>query len=110
MKTIIHVNRANIAFNRKMGGPILPVYTVKQGNKTTYCHSWVIMGPCRGSDPRMDGDLSCGAMAWIETHNPVELIEPMPFSKVKILKEHALEGAKFDKKILQRSQRGVRTT
>jgi hypothetical protein len=45
-KAVIHVNRQHIAQNHKDGGK-RPVYTIKQGRKTTYAHGLEIEGKIR---------------------------------------------------------------
>ena len=80
MKSIIHVNRQFIAMNAK-DGRNRPVYTIKQGKKTTYAREVVIKGESRlvynGSQ------LNCGARAWIETDAELELIDPQTFQEAK---------------------------
>lgn len=80
MKTIIHVNRQHIAMNAKDGGN-RPVYTIKQGGKTTYAREVEITGPSRliynGTQ------LSCGARAWVETEAHVVLTDAMTFQEAR---------------------------
>lgn len=90
-KTIIHVNRQHIAFNAKVGKPVLPTYIVRQGSKTTYCHAFKVLGPLESADPRVRRPLSCGARAWLETEHKVEFTDPMTFHETKNLKEEYLE-------------------
>lgn len=79
-KKVIHVNRAHIAANAKDGGN-RPVYTVKEGRKTTYAREVLIQGP---SKLIYNGkQLSCGARAWIETESDLILIDEMNFSEAK---------------------------
>lgn len=79
---IIHVNRQHIAMNSKDGGN-RPVYTIKNNGKTKYAREVIINGPSRlvynGKQ------LSCGARAWIEVENDVEveLIDEMTFKEAK---------------------------
>jgi hypothetical protein len=78
--TIIHVNRQFIAMNAKDGGD-RPVFTLKQGGKTTYARGVKIQGPSHLVSPGTK--LKCGAREWIVTESPVELEDPMSFSDVK---------------------------
>lgn len=79
-KKIIHVNRQFIAMNSK-DGKNRPVFTIKSKGKTTYARNVTIKGPCRlvGTD----GQLSCGAKAWIETESEIELEDAMTFQEAK---------------------------
>lgn len=90
-KTIIHVNRQYIAFNAKVGKPVLPTYIVRQGSKITYCHAFKVLGPLESADPRVRPQLKCGARAWLETEHEVEFTDPMTFNEARILKEEYLE-------------------
>jgi hypothetical protein len=82
MKSIIHVNRQNIAMNAK-DGILRPVYTIKQGSKTKYAREIEILGP---SKMVYDGtQLKCGARAWIETDSPLKLIDEMTFKETRSL-------------------------
>lgn len=72
----IHVNRQNIAMNRKDGGD-RPIYTIKEGRKTTYGRSVDILGPSRC----VTGALSCGAAAWIETEAEIQIHDAMSFQE-----------------------------
>jgi len=72
----IHVNRHNIAHNRK-GGPILPVFTVKDG-KINWRSNRVQIIDKLGEVVaefvyRPNKPLSCGAVAWIETRAEVRI-------------------------------------
>lgn len=84
MKTVVHVNRHIIAFNKKHRA-LLPVYTVKQGGKTHYCYSVVFHGPSWLVDTRDQRELACGARAWIETNDPVVMIGSISFSELRAL-------------------------
>ena len=78
MKTKIHVNQHNIKSN-KIKGTELPVITVKQGRKNTYCNEVEILGPSKvvyagiGTDTKPL--LSCGARVIIETDAEVKIKE-----------------------------------
>lgn len=76
---IIHVNRQHIDSNTKHGTS-KPVYTVREGNKTTYAREVIIHGPSRlvynGKQ------LKCGGRAWVETDSPVELIDPISYKEI----------------------------
>lgn len=75
---IIHVNRHHIAANAKDGGN-RPVYTIKRDGKTRYAREVIIHGPSRAV---YDGTaLSCGAKAWIETDNLINLVDEMSFQE-----------------------------
>ena len=71
MKTRIHVNQHNIRANAK--GSALPVLTVKdykqnrKCNRVRFINGEVIYSP--------DKPLSCGAKVWIETNDPVEILD-----------------------------------
>ena len=77
MKTRIHVNQHNIRSN-KSKDTNLPVITIKQGRKNTYCNEVEILGPSRiiyggfgrDSKPLM----SCGARVVIETEAEIKII------------------------------------
>lgn len=74
---IIHVNRQNIAMNRK-DGRSRPCFTAKfPGQNARYSNFLRLSGPCRLV---FNGNqLPCGAWAWVETDGHVELSEPMTF-------------------------------
>ena len=71
MKTIIHVNQHNIRANTK--GENRKVLTVKTYKSNTYCNrvkfteGEIVYSP--------DKPLSCGAKVWIETQQPVEILD-----------------------------------
>ncbi len=74
MKTYIHVNQHHIRSN-KTKGTSLPVITVKQGRKNTYCNEVQILGPSKvlyatGEKPL----LSCGARVAVVTDSPIEVL------------------------------------
>jgi len=71
-KTYIHVNRNRIASNLKHG-TCEPVITIKTGRKNTYCYEVEILGPSRVLY-NVDGILSCGAKAVIETESECRVI------------------------------------
>lgn len=77
MKTRIHVNQHNIRSN-KTKGTDLPVITIKQGRKNTYCNEVEILGPSKivysGSGSDTKALLSCGARVVIETESDVKII------------------------------------
>ena len=73
MKTVIHVNQHIITRNRKTGENS-PVLTVKTYKSNQYAHDVMILGPAR-IIYSPDKPLSCGAVAWIETHGDVKIIE-----------------------------------
>lgn len=76
MKTKIHVNQHNIRSN-KTKGTELPVITVKQGRKNTYCNEVEILGPSKITYAGVGTDtkalLSCGARVIIETEAEVKI-------------------------------------
>lgn len=78
-KRIIHVNRANIAHNLKHGTN-RPVFTIKEGRKTTYARGVEILGPSRMV---YGGPLPCGARAWIETEATLVYTDPMTFAEAQ---------------------------
>lgn len=74
MITRIHVNQHHIRSNRTKETD-LPVITVKQGRKNTYCNEVEILGPSKviygGSGKDAKPLLSCGARVVIETTSDV---------------------------------------
>jgi len=77
MKTKIHVNQHHIRSN-KTKGTDLPVITIKQGRKNTYCNEVEILGPskivyCGNGDEKPL--LSCGARVVIETESEIVIIK-----------------------------------
>jgi hypothetical protein len=78
MKTYIHVNQHHIRSN-KTKGTNLPIITVKQGKKNTYCNEVEILGPSKviygGNDKPL---LSCGARVVIITESEVIIKEIPP--------------------------------
>jgi hypothetical protein len=78
MKTKIHVNQHHIRSN-KTKGTDLPVITVKQGRKNTYCNEVEILGPSKivycGSGTEIEPLISCGARVVIETESEVKIIK-----------------------------------
>ena len=82
---ILHVNRQHIAMNAKDGGK-RPVYTLKPDgphSKAVYARDVFWNGPTRAVPD--DGQLSCGARAWIEIapDTPMELTDAMEFKEAK---------------------------
>ena len=79
MKTRIHVNQHYIRSN-KTKGTNLPVITVKQGRKNTYCNEVEILGPSKviygGDGCDAKPLLSCGARVVIETEAEI-IIKPL---------------------------------
>jgi hypothetical protein len=77
MKTKIHVNQHNIRSN-KTNGTDLPVITIKQGKKNTYCNEVEILGPSRiiygGAGCDASPLISCGARVVIETESEINII------------------------------------
>jgi len=76
MKTKIHVNQHHVRSN-KTKGTNLPVITIKQGRKNTYCNQVEILGPskityCGSGDEKPI--LSCGARVVIETESEINII------------------------------------
>lgn len=72
-KTIIHVNRHNIAHNKKTGEN-KPIFTVKSRGTNRYGHSVIIHGPSQMVYAPCS-PLSCGAMAWNETYAEVDVFD-----------------------------------
>jgi hypothetical protein len=76
LKTKIHVNQHHIRSN-KTKNTDLPVITIKQGRKNTYCNEVEILGPSRiiycgsGDEKPL---LSCGARVVIETESEIKII------------------------------------
>jgi len=77
MKSKIHVNQHHIRSN-KTKGTKLPVITIKQGRKNTYCNEVEILGPSRiiygGSGCDAKALMSCGARVVIETEAEIRII------------------------------------
>lgn len=78
MKKRIHVNQHNIRSN-KIKGTDLPVITIKEGRKNTYCNEVEILGPSKimYSGPGCDIKpiMSCGARVVIETQAEIKIIK-----------------------------------
>jgi hypothetical protein len=78
MKTYIHVNQHNVRSN-KTKGTDLPVITIKQGRKNTYCNEVEILGPSKiiygGEGFDAKPILSCGARVVIETEAEIKIIK-----------------------------------
>lgn len=73
VKTVVHVNQHVIRKNKKTGAND-PVLTVKVGKTNVYAHEVIIKGPSKiVYSP--DKPLSCGARVWLETFDPVTIIE-----------------------------------
>lgn len=75
MKTRIHVNQHHIRSN-KTKDTDLPVITIKQGRKNTYCNEVEILGPagiayCGSGDKN---PYCCGARVVIETESEIKII------------------------------------
>ena len=92
MRTIVHVNRHMIAFNKKHGSS-LPCYTVKSGSSNRYAYMVTFNGPCWLVDTRYNKPLSCGARAWIETDDPVTLLGEMDYKELCAMKHAIAAGA-----------------
>ena len=77
MKTIIHVNQHVIKRNRKHGSED-PVLTVKTYKNNTYGHEAILYDKHGEEVAKVvyspSKPLSCGAIVWIETYNPVDVI------------------------------------
>jgi hypothetical protein len=77
MKSKIHINQHHIRSN-KTKGTDLPVITIKQGKKNTYCNEVEILGPSKiiygghGTDAKPL--MSCGARVVIETELEINII------------------------------------
>jgi len=77
MKKIIHVNRHNIAANKKNGNTELPVFTVKT-YKENHRGNRVVLRNKEGGVLatfvyRPEKPLSCGAVAWLETRQDTDV-------------------------------------
>lgn len=75
-KKRIHVNQHHIRSN-KTKDTDLPVITIKEGRKNTYCNEVEILGPsvikyCGSGDQKPI--LSCGARVVIETESEINII------------------------------------
>jgi hypothetical protein len=81
VKTYIHVNQHNVRSN-KTKGTNLPVITIKQGKKNTYCNEVEILGPSKiiygGEGCDVKPILSCGARVVIITESEVRIIDGQP--------------------------------
>jgi hypothetical protein len=77
MKKSIHVNQHHIRSNKSKGTD-LPVITIKEGKKNTYCNEVEILGPSRiiycGDGVDAKPLLSCGARVVIETKSEINII------------------------------------
>lgn len=78
LKKRIHVNQHNIRSN-KTKGTDLPVITIKEGRKNTYCNEVEILGPSKiiyaGNGCDIKPLLSCGARVVIETESEIKIIK-----------------------------------
>ncbi len=78
MKTYIHVNQHHIRSN-KTKGTELPVITIKQGRKNTYCNEVEILGPSKiiysGFGCETKALLGCGARVVIATESEIKIIK-----------------------------------
>ena len=72
MKKRIHINQHHIRHNKKTG-EYKPVITCKTYKENVYGHEVVINGICKVVYP--EKPLSCGARVWIETEDPVTVID-----------------------------------
>ena len=77
-KKRIHVNQHHIRSN-KTKDTDLPVITIKEGKKNTYCNEVEILGPSRiiygGHGKDAKPLLSCGARVIIETESEIKIIK-----------------------------------
>lgn len=73
----IHVNQHHIRSN-KTKDTDLPVITIKEGRKNTYCNEVEILGPSiikyGGNGKEAKPLLSCGARVVIETESEIKII------------------------------------
>lgn len=76
----IHVNQHHIKANAKDGGS-RPVFTIKEGGKTSYGSEVDILGPS-WMVYNTDG-LSCGAKCWVETEADLEVTNLMTYEEAK---------------------------
>ena len=78
LKKRIHVNQHNIRSN-KTKGTDLPVITIKEGRKNTYCNEVEILGPSKiiyaGQGCDVKPLLSCGARVVIETESEIKILK-----------------------------------
>lgn len=78
LKKRIHVNQHNIRSN-KTKGTDLPVITIKEGRKNTYCNEVEILGPSKiiyaGNGCDIKPLLSCGVRVVIETESEIKIIK-----------------------------------
>jgi hypothetical protein len=76
-KKRIHVNQHHIRSN-KTKDTDLPVITIKEGRKNTYCNEVEILGPSKiiygGHGKDAKPILSCGARVIIETESEIKII------------------------------------
>ena len=79
---IIHVNRQNIAMNRR-DGRNRPCFTAKfPGHPARYSSNIHVTGTSRLV---FNGQqLRCGAYAWLETDAPVRLDDPVSFAEARV--------------------------
>lgn len=74
MKTIIHVNGHNLRANKKNKNEDLPVFTVKDYRRNRKGNTVLILGPSMMVF-KPHKKLKSGAVAWIQTNSPVEVVE-----------------------------------
>jgi hypothetical protein len=68
-----------------------PVFTIKQNGKTTYCRDFEVHGVIRGVGT--DGQLKCGARAWLEAEGEIYMVDPMSFAEANAIGKDELEPA-----------------
>ncbi|MDJ0552950.1 MAG: DNA-binding protein [Microcoleaceae cyanobacterium MO_207.B10] len=79
-KTVVHVLRKTIDYNRD-NGTVYPAVAVKVGDKKDYCHALKISGPCQivYQPHQPNKSQAGGARLWIEVE-PEHIVERVYFS------------------------------
>jgi hypothetical protein len=83
MKTLIHVNRLNMAMNAKDGGHRHQYIVRRVGQPVVYAQAVECLGRTTFIDPRHHPPLPCGARAWAETDGEVLITEPATFQEAR---------------------------
>lgn len=85
MRALVHVNRQNLAMNRKDGGTRHAYIVRREGEPPVYAQSVEILGRVTFVDPRATPPLTCGARAWAEVDGEICITEPASFQEARAL-------------------------
>lgn len=78
----IHVNRHNMAANRKEGSTRLPAWTIKLGNgRNVRAHEFEVYARAEDGESgsvrsvyQPHDPMKCGAVAWLETRDSIRVL------------------------------------